>query len=221
MNLDFFEYNSLEQELKVLPISHKLAFSASCCTRLFPFYETFSEKENWGNSSILVDSLNKIWQFLEERTMNRIEFERFYENYNNRLDLFPSEEGDFFEGDNSLCTQAQETVIAISLTLEICLGITPLESALGVVKHTRDAIEYYIGDFDKSLEVIYEGISTEELGQIISEHSLVIQELGKESEDLHKLKEANGLDQDLLDWLRNSSNDQGQDMIKSFYQESK
>ncbi|MEH2094220.1 DUF416 family protein [Nostoc sp.] len=39
MNLNFFEFDTLQEELKQLPTPHQLAFAASVCERLLPNYK--------------------------------------------------------------------------------------------------------------------------------------------------------------------------------------
>lgn len=65
MNLNFFDNEGLEKELEELFPFHQIAFAASCCERLFPFYKTFSETDNWGDSSVLRKALDKVWQILK------------------------------------------------------------------------------------------------------------------------------------------------------------
>jgi len=46
----------IDKELGLLSQEEKVVLCLICCARLFPLYEVFSEKEDWGDASILAES---------------------------------------------------------------------------------------------------------------------------------------------------------------------
>lgn len=223
MDLFFSEYQSLERAIELFPLSHKLALAVSCCTRLLFFYRKFSTEEKWGNSSILENAINEMWKSLEEEDIDRVNWENTYAEWNKQINIhnvYPGEDEDDLEefgyDSNLLYTQAQEAVISISITLKIYFSSYPQKETIRVVKHTRDAIEYHIGCFDEDFETMCEGKNIDEIGEVLSNHPLAIQELEKETNDLQLLQNSSTLDKSLLELLRNSSIEQGENMIKMF-----
>ena len=64
MNLNFFDLETLKQELEKLPQLHRMAFAASICEKMLPNYYAFYRMENWGDPSVQRKVLDEIWQHL-------------------------------------------------------------------------------------------------------------------------------------------------------------
>ena len=222
MILDFFECQSLVPVINVFSLSQQLALSVSCCTRLLPFYKSYSRQVNWGNPSLLGHIISIMWQTLGEDCVEIIEWRETYEKIKNSRDIYPSWQHDpeNFEEEgycsSYLYLQAQETVTCILCALEISLENTPLENTIGIIQHTRNAIEYYIANYDRNYMNTCEYKSTEEMMEILKSHPLIIQEMEKERSDIQLLQNSSYLSRSVLFSLRESSNDRGEYMLKMF-----
>lgn len=217
MNLQFFDNDGLERELQKLAPFQRIAFAASCCERMFPFYQTFSETDKWGNQTILRNALDEIWQSLQEKSINKKKIVALKEECE-KDGIFPGDDDEFGEGSGeySLFVEAGETVVAIGQTLEACLEPTN-QFVLDANQSLKNAIEYYISNFDESFRICCQGKSLDEEMKELANHTLVITEIAKQEEDLQRLKEAEILEDKLLEWLRNSSKSSGETMVRMFY----
>ena len=65
MNMHFFEFDTLEQQLENLPGLHRVAFAAACCERMLPNYSAFCRMYDLGNPSVLRNALDEVWEILQ------------------------------------------------------------------------------------------------------------------------------------------------------------
>lgn len=68
MNLDFYDFSTLEKEIEKLPSERRVAFAASICERLIYNYDVFYLEEGWGNPAAQRAALDEVWQILREKT---------------------------------------------------------------------------------------------------------------------------------------------------------
>jgi uncharacterized protein len=207
IHLNFFDYESLEKELKKLHLFHQIAFAAACCERMLPNYNYFCRLENFGNPEIPRAALNEVWQYLEQGSSpDAARIDELIEDCGNE-DIFP-DAMDF----GGACYEAQETLLAIRMTLRVYLDAT-VDNVSQVAIHARNIISAYVPDSGEPYNVTWEKDGKERYCRTIASHPFAIRELAKESEDLQRLKQAQTLDRELLEWLRISFNNDGKSLI--------
>jgi uncharacterized protein len=210
MSFQFFEIDTLEQELKKLPHLHRVAFAAAICERMLPNYNAFSRIRNWGDPSVPRKALNEIWHILEGEAVERSKICRLREDCahpNICPDL------DDFDGDGSChIFEALEAIVAIHATLEACLdpGLKPIVQVVESVRfNTIEALIFAA----RHPVLTSKKVDRELEREAIANHPLAIRELAKENEDLQRLKNAERLDRDFLEWLRTSFDNGGKSVI--------
>ncbi|MGB3403987.1 MAG: DUF416 family protein [Microcoleaceae cyanobacterium] len=207
MTLQFYDLDLLEEELKQLPHFHSVAFAASICERMLPMYNKFSQMENWGKPSLLRKSLNEIWLILHGKY---IDSSKLYQliKYLDSENVYPDDQTEYFCHFDYLF-EAQFTVSALYSTLTALLTLD-LKYIIGVVKNARfETIERFITERNNLIEAD----NSQDEKELIANHPLAKQELAKQNEDLQRLKEAETLYPELLEWLRNSSHNNGKNLI--------
>jgi uncharacterized protein len=207
INLNFFDYESLEKELATLPLFYQIAFAAACCERMLPNYNYFFRLENFGNPEIPRAALDEIWQHLiEEKTIEPDRVEQLIEDCGNE-DIFP-DSLDY----GATCNEALETLQALIYTID-SFREPSIDQIIKVAQHARNIIEAYVPDSGEPYNVTWEKDGEEKYCRTIASHPFAVRELAKESEDLQRLKQAQTLDRDLLEWLRTSFNNDGKSLI--------
>lgn len=78
MKLEFLESEACQNEIKILPRYHQIAFLASICERLIPLYEIFARESGWDDASfpLVRNCLDEIWLFIEHKTLDEWKFRR-------------------------------------------------------------------------------------------------------------------------------------------------
>ncbi|MEG4204631.1 DUF416 family protein [Microcoleus sp. Pol7_A1] len=207
MTPQFFNLDSLEQELKQLSHLHQVAFAASICERMLPMYEKFSQMENWGQPSLLREVLDEVWLILQEKSIAPSKIRKLMEKIDGE-GVCPDLESDEF-CDAHYAFEAQFTISALYSTLTALLT-SDSKYIIGVVRNARfDTIEGFIGQRDK----LYELKNSQDMLEPIANDPLAKQEIAKEMEDLQNLKKADKLSAEFLEWLRTSSCNKGKSLI--------
>jgi uncharacterized protein len=207
IHLNFFDYESLEKELKKLHLFHQIAFAAACCERMLPNYNYFCRLENFGNPDFPRAVLNEIWQNLEQGTsVDTSRAQSLIDEFDND-DIFP----DDLDYGGQYCYEAQEALLGI---INVLGAFTDFKVDLisSVARHARNTIEVSIPD-QESFNVNRERDGKEKFRKAIANHPWTVRELAKETEDLQRLKQAQTLDRELLEWLRTSFNNDGKSLI--------
>jgi hypothetical protein len=206
MNIDFFEFNTLEKELEILPPFHQVAFAASCCERLLPNYNAFCRQVDWGDPSVPRNAIDEVWQILQGKPVDIARVNQLRENCG-KEDIFPD---DLDFGDD--CLEAQEALMAIRATLQACIEPT-VERIVKVAESTRYTIETHIPYRDDTFNITWEKDGSEKFKEAIASHPFAVREMDKEAEDLQQLKETKILDRDFLERLRTSFDNDGKSLI--------
>ena len=206
-----YDLEPLEKELKKLPPLHRLAFAASMGERAMPTYNAFVREEGWGNPTVLREALDEIWEIVLGKSVNKAKIEQLMLN----IDAVTPHEDDF--SGSKYCFNAVEAVDVTYTILNIIVdSATSLEESnfALVAISIRQAIAGFIiiekdieGDpswFEKTLEEEY---------QAIASHPFAVREIAKESEDLQRLKEVETLDEDFVEWLRFSFDNDGKSVL--------
>jgi uncharacterized protein YjaG (DUF416 family) len=201
MNENTFQIflNGLEKQLLQLPLSHQLAFAASCCERAYPNYRFFSEQENWGSAKSLRSALDAVWSFILEGILTE----------KNRAALLSECRAAVPDSDNFnsstetasvLVTAGQEATFMVILLLEFCRDQDP-KYGVRIATFARDSVDMQVQVVEKL------DPSDPKLEEKIGQHPLMLQELQKQEEELTMLKEIRTSDE-LKKFRRRVSNPQ-------------
>ena len=210
MKLDFLNYRKLASpELEKLPPMHRVAFAAACCERLLPTYNAFCRRENLGNLVLVRKALDEVWQVLQGKSVDAARIRQLKDEIDSE-DVFP----DLEKLDELSCTkystEAEDAIIAISMTLRACLEPSS-ELVCHVGSYTYGTVELFICDTDESVVAMRHDADREI--DALANHPLLLRELAKQSEDLQRLQQTPTLDRELLEWLRTSFDNDGKSNI--------
>jgi uncharacterized protein len=206
MNTHFFEFDTLEQELEKLPAFHRVAFAAACCERMLPNYNAFCRMYNFGDTSVLRNALDEVWQILQGKPIDELRIERLINDFDG--DNIAPDSLDF----GSESYKSLQVIDAICKTLKSCYEPTTIE-IVRVVEYARNIIEFSVAWEDESFNISWEKDGEEKFTEAIANHPFAVREMAKEAEDLQRLKETEILDEDFLEWLRTSFNNDGKSAI--------
>lgn len=194
-----FDESSLLQELRTLPVLHRVAFASSCCERLLPNYRAFVSLENWGDPDLLRQALDEVWNFLRGSTIDADRAQALMhacEAVAPDTDMFQS----------FLTSAAQNAAAAVTYTLECCLD-GDAERATLVGSLADETIYMYlnvVNDPDTQPH-----IADPAFDAWLLQAPLRIAELEKQRQDIALLKANAILNSDLLEDLRRSSSISG------------
>jgi len=172
-----FSNRSLESKLEELPHPHRLAFAASCCERAFPNYVVFSQQAHWGGPATLRASLNTVWDFIEDSSgalADLAELVQKAQAATPDLDDFSTSEVDL------QAAAAQEAAFMVRLLLQFCQD-NQLSYAMRITTFARDTIDMYVQTIEKL------DPADPELDREIAQHPLMVEEIGKQEDDLLRL----------------------------------
>ena len=206
MNMHFFEFDILEQELEKLPVFHRLAFAAACCERILPNYNALCKMYDWGDPSVLRNALDEVWQILQGQPIDEFRIYRLINNCGS--DNIAPDSLDF--GSDSY--RSLQVIDAICTTLKACSEPAIIE-IVRVVQYARNTVEFSVAWEDVSFNISWENDGEEKFTEAIVCHPFAIREMAKEAEDLQRLKEVETLSIDFLEWLRVSSHNNGKSLI--------
>ncbi len=167
----------LENELRELSYSGRLAFAASCCERAYPNYVIFFQRTHWGGPAALRASLNKVWDFVEgsiRASEDISELEQKCEAVTPDLDDFSTSDIDVQAG------AAQEAAFMVRLLLQFCRD-NQVSYAVRITTFARDTIDMYV-QVVENLDP-----SDPELDAKVAQHPLMRQEIRNQESDLLKL----------------------------------
>jgi hypothetical protein len=163
-------------------------------------YNKFSQIEKWGRPSLLREALDEVWLILQVKQIDLPKIGQLIEEMDGE-NVLPDLNSDQFCDTNNYIFESQFTVSAIYSTLTALLT-SDFKYVMGVVKNARfETIEGFINQRDK----LYEINNCEYEMELIANDPLAKQELAKEMEDLEKLKNAETLSPELVEWLRTTS----------------
>ncbi|MDB9519950.1 DUF416 family protein [Roseofilum reptotaenium CS-1145] len=198
MKLDFFEFEKLEIIVEDLSPCHQIAFSAAMCERMFPIYEVFSQEEGVGSPQILRRSLDEIWKILHGKLAEVELINTLIKECDEEVVASESITKSQFDLEQILAIEV------ICVTLDSCLEPTT-KKIVRVAACVTNAIFAFFQLRQEEADPTWEQKSFIEQKEFIVNHQLTQQEIQKQEEDLLKLQDSKTLDNELLDWLRNSS----------------
>lgn len=204
MNLKFGNFDTLAQKLEELPSFHRIAFAASICERLLPTYNAFFRESGWGNFTVLRTALDEVWLSLARKQFDKTKILQLIKDCEATL---PHAD----DVDSRYTYEAQDAVAAICYLLEA--GLTPASwRVVKVAQRATDTIKEFIEYEEEDRDPNWYK-KLEEPSVTFASHPLAVREMAKQQEDLQRLKEVETLEQDFLEWLRTSYNNDGKSVI--------
>jgi uncharacterized protein YjaG (DUF416 family) len=182
-----FDRQHLLADLEELGATHRLAFAASCCTRLLSPYKTFYEVKRCRNYDLLAKTVGLIWDALEDQQLPRERFEHLHEEI--EADV-PQENDECFSSPFFATTQYAYFGILAALR---CATYGSEDDAAWTGNAAAEAIRSYL---EEVKEVRREAIDA---------HPMMQRELSRQREDIAALKEQKCLSSALLMRLRYSA----------------
>jgi uncharacterized protein len=137
MDENFNEFLArLEERVRTLPVSHQMAFSASCCERAFPNYSRFSREVHWGDPGVFRLALDRMWDHIRTGNLARWEAEGLESDCKALTpdsEQFSSPEG----------SAAQEAAFMITLLLRSSYDDKPTYP-VRIATFNRDTIDMFV-----------------------------------------------------------------------------
>lgn len=193
-----FEQNIFIDELKSLPVSHGIAFAASCCERLLPLYDAFHSMEKWGNPSTLRKALDLAWSSVYENYDKEVLLQYISQCY----EVTP--DADDFS--SIFLSGAERSASAICYTLDYCIkGDSSLIALVGQL--SLEAVEMYLNIVNDP-DLTYH-LADPNFDAWIGNAPLIKAELRKQKEDLALLKRTSILENSVIEKLQLSSLSEG------------
>lgn len=188
MELLKFNFNKLIEELNCLPLSHRIAFSASCCERMLPNYKAFTNISGWGDYALLRNSLNIIWKIVKVSDFNKKELKNLIKKVDKVIP--DTEEFSFIEASHAL-----DAGNGILETL-VCCEDADSEHCANVASFCVDTVDMHIQERD---DMDYSDTDFEDA---ISRDKLMQNELIKQLTDIQMLKNQTVLDDEFINSFR-------------------
>ncbi|MDA0209901.1 MAG: DUF416 family protein [Cyanobacteria bacterium FC1] len=204
-DLSLKKLDDLKKELESLPTLHRVAFAASICERLLPNHKAFCREKTWGNPTTLRAALDEVWQILEGKPLDAKVIRQLVADCE---DAIPDSD---YGG--PYVYPAQQTALAIRLTLEACLTPTPQCIAKVAICAGDILFEWFFAEMDDVDPSWCDEKSVDEQMEDVASHPFGIREIAKEIEDLQQLKNTETLNRNFLEWLRISSYNDGKSLI--------
>jgi uncharacterized protein YjaG (DUF416 family) len=124
----------IDLDIRVMSLSEKskIAFAATCSEHLMPLYAKFSLEEHWGNVDVLLQALQRIWEYLMGRSTDSDIRESRVACEEAILDM------DDFK--TELASLALDVAIAVQMTIEACLQADPTAKIMEAKAMVDEAI---------------------------------------------------------------------------------
>ncbi len=171
-----FDENSLLFKLRPLSYPQKTLFTLSCCERLYPNYEVFFEKHNWGDHELLRNSLDLIWSLFEEN--------KRLKKTNTLLKDIDKICPDTEEFNSIYVSPALDSAVSIILLIEFIINGST-KKIVEAASLARDTVDMYVQ--------VTENIQPDNpnLEKMILEHPLMQKELIRQRETIEILSKPN------------------------------
>lgn len=174
-NIQFNERERLSA-LASLSLGGRVAFAASCATRLLPAYSRFSVEAGRGDPQAVQSIASRLWSDLKGETMS---------DQNLRLVVDQCE--DLIPGENQepwIASQAyaDDAVSALAYALRCRISSDP-QDAVWASRRALDAVDSFV------CNVLMPGVETSDIYKNVQSHPLVQAELERQRRDLAELAE--------------------------------
>jgi uncharacterized protein YjaG (DUF416 family) len=164
--LDFDE-TQLVRDLESLLPRMRVAFAAACAERLRPAYLAFAERAGAGDPEAFEASLDRLWSDLDEHPMTDDELRDRIEEC---MALIPQEDDGAWSAEQAY---AEDAAAALAYALR-CRQSGQSQEAAWAARRAYEAIDYYVTALGTNDQVL--------------SHPLVQAELGRQQQDIKKLK---------------------------------
>jgi uncharacterized protein YjaG (DUF416 family) len=129
------------QELEQLGGEHRMVFAASCCERVVPAYEAFSQEDGWGDSRPLREAVDAVWAAVEGAALDRNDAQRLIAQVEQQV---PHLDDPFT---SVFAAPAQSAAIAVVEAVK-CAETGAADHAAEAAGQTVDAFEAYVDEVE-------------------------------------------------------------------------
>jgi uncharacterized protein YjaG (DUF416 family) len=181
-------------ELEQLGGEHRIVFAASCCERLLPAYEAFSNEDGWGNPSMLREAVDAVWAALPGSRLDEADARRLVAELEEQI---PNLDDPFT---SVFAAPGQNAAIAVVRCVQ-CGESASVEHAGQVADSSIDSFEAYVDQTEGEGPVYDE--------ERVTSSSVYRGEVSDQQHDLATLAEHAELDSELIDEIRSRSRASG------------
>lgn len=168
--------------LNKLTLWQKIAFSAALLERMLPNYQMFSQAAEFGDSSLLRNQLNLIWQRLDKSQKVKINYQAQLTKLEEQIP--DPEYFDFFG-----VYPALDTAMAIMSLLQAMQDNEDDEGFIAVSRLSYNSVSFYVELM--IAQELPEDSDTEITDKMIEEHPLTVWEKEMQNELFDHIKDAN------------------------------
>lgn len=191
--MDIYREN-IKGKLKSLSMEQQLLFAALTCERLYPNYLYFHERFGWGNPTVLLDSIDMIYQSVFIKNLyGSSEIQQYIE----AVDMVTPNTEDY---STVFASFALDACTSVYSTLNFMLDKS-LDHIADVASYARDTIDMFIQVRD-DIDTQFKDLETK-----IANDSLMIQEKSRQVSIIEKLNSFNGkgITENFIEDLRDKS----------------
>jgi uncharacterized protein YjaG (DUF416 family) len=181
-------------ELEQLGGEHRIVFAASCCERLLPAYETFSNEDGWGDPGVLRRAVDAVWAAVRNSRLDEDEVRRLRGELEDQV---PDLDDPFT---SVFAAPAQNAAIAVVHCVE-CGRSGSVEHAGQVADFSIDAFEAYVDQAEGEGSVYDE--------ERVTSSPVYTEEVSDRQRDLGTLGEHAELDSAVVEQIRARSRASG------------
>jgi len=174
-------------ELEQLGGEHRIAFAASCCERLLPAYEAFSNEDDWGDAGVLREALDAVWSAVPGSGLDEGDARRLAAEVEEQV---PDLDDPFT---SVFTAPAQNAAVAVVRCVE-CAGSGSADDAGKVADASIDAFEAYV---DQT-----EGEGSEFDAERVTSSPVYKGEVSDQQRDLATLAEHAELEPEVVEQIR-------------------
>jgi uncharacterized protein YjaG (DUF416 family) len=182
------------QELEQLGGEHRMVFAASCCERVVPAYEAFSQEDGWGESRRLRDAVEAVWAAAGGAGLDRGEAQRLIGQVEQQV---PHLDDPFT---SVFAAPAQSAAIAVVEAVK-CAETGAADHAAEAAAQAVDAFEAYVDEVEGE-GAVYDA-------DRVTSSPLDEGELSDQREDLALLGREREISADLVEQIKTRARSRG------------
>lgn len=182
------------RQLERLGGEHRIVFAASCCERVIPAYEAFSQEDGWGDPRPLREAVDAVWAAAEGARLEPNDARRLIGQVEEQV---PHLDDPFT---SVFAAPAQDAAIVVVESVE-CAETGSADHAAEAARHAVDAFEAYVDQVEGE-GAVYEA-------DRVTSDPVYQGELTDQHEDLVTLEEHTKLDAKIVEQIRERSRAKG------------
>jgi uncharacterized protein len=181
-------------QLEQLGGEHRVVFAASCCERLLPACEAFSDEDGWGSPRMLRQALDAVWAVVPGSRLDDEEVRRLIAGVEEQI---PNLDDPFT---SIFAAPAQNAAIAVARCVE-CARTGSVEDGGKVADLSIDAFEAYVDQTEGEGPVYDE--------ERVTSSPVYRGEVSDQQDDLSLLAEQRELEPEVVEEIRSRSRTRG------------